>query len=1000
MGNAIKTVLNGMAKKAILFGIIALLVVVGLAASEYYLDTKDTKEDSNNPKNGPAAARSFITDVTIDDDGNIKLNKTYDEWWDELKEQGNDLTKYLSNAKELAKLVNAQLATEYLDTRPGEGDSGYDKNKWEKNINKDIDWNDVNKNSSDRVQGIIKLNRKDSDGNEYYMTYVSPEKFNNLVSSGSSDALKHFTIEKQDNQNTSSSSLSETSSGLVTGQDIINEAEKYVGVLPYVYGGKSLTDGADCSGFVWAVLKKTGAYTGEYKTSQGFESIGTEVPSINQAQAGDVLCYGGHVAFYDGNGGRIHAPGRGQMVSHASGTNADNIVTIRRFVSNTGSSSNDTVLGGAAQSSYLYTAKIAVPSSSGMTTQQVDYKKYVDKYTMPFNYLYTMLLIGEDKDFAFDLAELVYGSAFEITVHDSLTITTIEETYQYQKRKVIPGETEDDPIRVVFETITEPSTTVQKNYTSEAALTKANAWYINYEQEYEYSDLPEQTYDTGWQELGGNTTEIRGRKKKTVTKIKTYKYTSKPATYKEKTDKKSDEPNFVTVFLDNYNARSNILSVTDWLFEALENNENTKDMVDLTKYLIYKATERDYGVTDFDSIWSAFNKNEFNSINGIYGGTVEEKVWFVFKDMGVSDVAAAAAMGNLSYESGGHTTNSIRTNTIEGGYNEYNGGIGMCQWTNSPRNSGRGRNAQLHAYAQSKGKDWRDADIQIEFLIGELLRKGDATQFTSSQFMTKTYAGVTYPATSWQNVGEDASQIDYATRAFAATFERPGEKYFVSSMNERISAARYFYNAFKGRQRGTGTLDTTSAGSGVRGHVVLPNGKMVTVFNQTAISGWGGKCNRAAGAIIASMYAPTENRATADADIVRDMNDYYKIYGPSYFGAVPPERFFNKYGLKITSAQSGAPISNYQTQLREQLKSGGYAMLWLANPPGAGSNGGNTYRGKSGTTWTSQYHWIPVLGYNSSNDKMYIADWGRADWYDIDEFTIHGVTYMVFISEK
>lgn len=112
------------------------------------------------------------------------------------------------------------------------------------------------------------------------------------------------------------------------GVDIIKEAEKYVGKLPYVWGGTSLETGADCSGFICAIYEKFGYNLWENRVT--LSKVGKEVKSIDEAQAGDILVYNGHVALYDGNGGRIHAPQTGMMVSHD--TNLGNYYAIRRVI--------------------------------------------------------------------------------------------------------------------------------------------------------------------------------------------------------------------------------------------------------------------------------------------------------------------------------------------------------------------------------------------------------------------------------------------------------------------------------------------------------------------------------------------------------------------------------------------------------------------------------------------------------------------------------------------
>ena len=129
-------------------------------------------------------------------------------------------------------------------------------------------------------------------------------------------------------QGNQSSGNSNTPVGSATGVNIIKEAEKYVGKLPYVWGGVSLETGADCSGFVCAIYEKFGYDLWDSRTD--LVTVGSAVSSIDDAQAGDILIYSGHVALYDGNGGRIHALQTGEMVSHD--TNLGNYTAIRRVI--------------------------------------------------------------------------------------------------------------------------------------------------------------------------------------------------------------------------------------------------------------------------------------------------------------------------------------------------------------------------------------------------------------------------------------------------------------------------------------------------------------------------------------------------------------------------------------------------------------------------------------------------------------------------------------------
>lgn len=98
---------------------------------------------------------------------------------------------------------------------------------------------------------------------------------------------------------------------------------------PYVYGGTSLTNGADCSGFVMSVYANFGIKLP--RTSAADRSQGSAVDGLENAQPGDLICYSGHVALYIGNGQIVHASNSktGIIVSNAS---YRKILAIRRIL--------------------------------------------------------------------------------------------------------------------------------------------------------------------------------------------------------------------------------------------------------------------------------------------------------------------------------------------------------------------------------------------------------------------------------------------------------------------------------------------------------------------------------------------------------------------------------------------------------------------------------------------------------------------------------------------
>ena len=111
------------------------------------------------------------------------------------------------------------------------------------------------------------------------------------------------------------------------GQQIASYACQFIG-NPYVPGGTSLTDGADCSGFVWRVYKDFGYSVP--RTSYGCRSAGTEV-SYADAQPGDIVCYAGHVGLYIGNGQLVHASTQKTGIKITNATYKE-ILTRRRIV--------------------------------------------------------------------------------------------------------------------------------------------------------------------------------------------------------------------------------------------------------------------------------------------------------------------------------------------------------------------------------------------------------------------------------------------------------------------------------------------------------------------------------------------------------------------------------------------------------------------------------------------------------------------------------------------
>lgn len=111
-------------------------------------------------------------------------------------------------------------------------------------------------------------------------------------------------------------------------QAVADFAVQFVG-NPYVWGGTSLTGGADCSGFTQSVYANFGVSLP--RTSYEQQNAGTEV-SYADAQPGDLICYGGHVAIYMGNGRIVHASNSVDGIKISDNAAYRTIVSVRRLV--------------------------------------------------------------------------------------------------------------------------------------------------------------------------------------------------------------------------------------------------------------------------------------------------------------------------------------------------------------------------------------------------------------------------------------------------------------------------------------------------------------------------------------------------------------------------------------------------------------------------------------------------------------------------------------------
>ena len=176
--------------------------------------------------------------------------------------------------------------------------------------------------------------------------------------------------------------------------------------------------------------------------------------------------------------------------------------------------------------------------TKNISKQTIYYKNYVQDYTLPFNYLWSLLIIGEDKEFVMELAELAENSEITISIYDNITTNTNTDVYTYKKEtrtdtyvRVTPSTTygiknvptkgywwpadkltdagatigvddwKNDADYETDETEYKITHTVKSDINAPTiALTKANVWIVDYSVEYTYKEAEVVSDDTNSKE--------------------------------------------------------------------------------------------------------------------------------------------------------------------------------------------------------------------------------------------------------------------------------------------------------------------------------------------------------------------------------------------------------------------------------------------------------------------------------------------------------------------
>ena len=427
------------------------------------------------------------------------------------------------------------------------------------------------------------------------------------------------------------------------------------------------------------------------------------------------------------------------------------------------------------------------------------------------------------------------------------------------------------------------------------------------------------------------------------------------------------------------------------------------------------------GMSQFSSQSSLSNEDR--------GPIVDEKIWKAIKELGYSDISTAAAMGNLHYESDGFVRDKLGNNEENEDKIAYTS-IGIGQWTNK-KGTDKGRNTNLRKYAESKGKKWRNEDVQIEFLVAEL-NGGGLGGLATNPFVDATHNGTTYKYSEWKDATDtaklDKAKLNKITEIFCYTFKSNDPS--TANIEQRQKLALAYYNTYAGDNYDTESDDDVSENTRTEDtapenieatpgeNTETPNtgtvgeskeeilnssngliakftsgitGKTFYIFNQNKdVAEFGlnpsNCCNILVAASIASGYdseAIESNYSTERNNWKHMLEKAYEYEGDYVLSDEGnTNNYFANYGLTATTTKSSSPYSI--ENVRKLITSGQYIAIRFKQGVASFGKSGDRYSKTDG-------HWVGIIGYREKNGKeeIYIVDNGYSHatgWKSIDEF--------------
>lgn len=478
----------------------------------------------------------------------------------------------------------------------------------------------------------------------------------------------------------------------------------------------------------------------------------------------------------------------------------------------------------------------------------------------------------------------------------------------------------------------------------------------------------------------------------------------------EKTSKNPDkgEENFVSILCDSSHrkAKQSLTgSSSEWFFDTLEKNEDTACLIDLLRYLFYKATSTDYGVTEYEFDFTLKSYSTMNAVGNVGGANAIKRFIQAWENSAIYNyIVGVGDGGKYVTQVNGQDYYAVYYGGPSDPTYNLTFGIVISRNYNDAYFAEYGVTSdELRSYTTDGQAFTSLTTEQVDEVYGKIVNtkvesiKNSTVGLNLTDAQIATLVSIAY---QYGNIGNfvEAYETYYLTGQydeFQSKFRTNTSNYTpldVDSTNNkegrisnRVEANwKAFHEGICLDGSGNEIVVLTGNASdgeftkienetGVYGRFTIKSGRTFTVFNQNQISGWGGFCNKATAASIISGY---RKNSQSEWDITSEMEE---------FGVLVDEQKtkekFEEYGLIATKCKF-----DRQTML-STLRAGGYAAIHFNSGTKLKSeNSGFTYN------W-NKMHWIAVLGYrvneNGAEQILVSNSAGGCDnsgWVDIDDF--------------